>query len=81
MSHQRVHYERGCPVEVVIWWGPGNGPRNVLVRRSDGELVVRPFGGLRKDLPARHREGRRTAKIGGCPGPGAVGRVEVRPAG
>lgn len=24
------------------------GPRNVLIRRPDGELVVRPFRGLRR---------------------------------
>lgn len=25
-----------------------SGPRNVLIQRADGELVVRPFRGLRK---------------------------------
>lgn len=34
---------------VLIRWGPGGGPRNVLIRRSDGQLVVRPFRGLRKN--------------------------------
>jgi len=35
----RIYYERGEPVVVVIQWGPGGGPRNVLVRRADGSLV------------------------------------------
>ncbi|MEV5408584.1 hypothetical protein AB0K60_07075 [Thermopolyspora sp. NPDC052614] len=26
----------------------GTGPRNVLIRRAGGELVVRPFRGLRR---------------------------------
>jgi hypothetical protein len=44
---RRVYLERGRPVVVVARWN-GRGPRNVLVRREDGELVVRPFRGLRK---------------------------------
>jgi hypothetical protein len=44
----RTYLERGRPVVVVIRWGPGGGPRNVLVRRESGELVVRPFRGLRR---------------------------------
>lgn len=44
----RIYLERGRPVIVVIQWGPGGGPRNVLIRRDDGQLVVRPFRGLRK---------------------------------
>jgi acetyl esterase len=44
----RVYLERGCPVTVLIQWGPGGGPRNVLVRRESGELIVRPFRGLRR---------------------------------
>lgn len=44
----RTYLERGRPVEVLARWGPGGGPRNVLVRRLDGALVVRPFRGLRK---------------------------------
>jgi hypothetical protein len=43
----RTYLERGEPVVVVARWG-GEGPRNVLVRRSDGRLVVRPFRGLRR---------------------------------
>jgi hypothetical protein len=43
----RKYLERGAPVVVVARWG-GDGPRNVLVRRSDGRLVVRPFRGLRR---------------------------------
>ena len=37
---------RGRPVVVLVRWN-GKGPRNVLVRREDGRLVVRPFRGLR----------------------------------
>jgi hypothetical protein len=44
----RTYLERGRPVAVVTRWGPGGGPRNVLIRRDDGRLVVRPFRGLRK---------------------------------
>lgn len=44
----RTYLERGRPVVVVARWG-GNGPRNVLVRREDGTLVVRPFRGLRRE--------------------------------
>lgn len=35
------------PVSVLARWGPGGGPRNVLIRRADGSKVVRPFRGLR----------------------------------
>jgi hypothetical protein len=48
MSRQRIYYERGQPVEVITWWGPGGGPRNVLIERADGTRVVRPFRGLRR---------------------------------
>ena len=48
MTRRRVYYERGHPVEVLTWWGPGGGPHNVLIRRASGELLVRPFRGLRK---------------------------------
>jgi hypothetical protein len=44
----RTYLERGRPVVVLVRWGPGGGPRNVLIRREDGTLVVRPFRGLRK---------------------------------
>jgi acetyl esterase len=44
----RTYLERGQPVVVVARWG-GGGPRNVLVRRADGSLVVRPFRGLRRE--------------------------------
>ena len=46
-----MYLERGAPVVVLVQWRPGAGPgapRNVLVRRADGELVVRPFRGLRR---------------------------------
>jgi hypothetical protein len=43
----RVYFERGSPVTVLVQW-KGRGPRNVLIERVDGELVVRPFRGLRR---------------------------------
>ena len=46
-SRARFYLERGQPVEVLTWWA-GRGPRNVLIRRGDGQLVVRPFRGLRR---------------------------------
>ena len=42
----RRYLERGEPVTVERGWR-GKGPRNVLIRRADGSLVVRPFRGLR----------------------------------
>ena len=44
----RTYLERGSPVVVVVRWGAGGGPRNVLLQRADGSRVVRPFRGLRK---------------------------------
>lgn len=44
----RTYLERGHPVTLLIRWGPGGGPRNVLIRRADGTTVVRPFRGLRR---------------------------------
>ncbi|HEX4517941.1 MAG TPA: hypothetical protein VH063_00030 [Gaiellaceae bacterium] len=47
----KTYLERGEPVTVLIRWRPGSPkgtPRNVLIRRADGTLVVRPFRGLRK---------------------------------
>lgn len=32
-----------APVTVLVRWGTGGGPRNVLVQRDDGSLVVVPF--------------------------------------
>jgi hypothetical protein len=43
----RTYLERGQPVTVLRGWR-GAGPRNVLVQRGDGTLVVRPFRGLRR---------------------------------
>jgi len=43
----RDYLERGQPVQVLIGWR-GRGPRNVLVQRADGTVVVRPFRGLRR---------------------------------
>jgi hypothetical protein len=51
----RTYLEKGRPVVVLIRWGPGCGPRNVLIRREDGTLVVRPFRGLRR--PPTPQEG------------------------
>ena len=42
----KTYLERGRPVTVLVRWS-GRGPRNVLIRREDGSLVVRPFRGLR----------------------------------
>jgi acetyl esterase len=44
-----TYLERGSPVVVLVRadWKAG-GPRNVLIRRADGTLVVRPFRGLRR---------------------------------
>lgn len=36
----RSYLERGTPVTVLIRWGPGGGPRNVLIRRPSGQLAV-----------------------------------------
>ena len=43
----RVYLERGEVVTVLVRWG-GAGPRNVLIERAGGTLVVRPFRGLRR---------------------------------
>jgi hypothetical protein len=43
-----TYLERGHPVRVITRWGPGGGPRNVLIERGDGSRVVRPFRGLRR---------------------------------
>jgi acetyl esterase len=43
----RTYLERGQPVVVLVRWAHP-GLRNVLIRRSDGTLVVRPFRGLRR---------------------------------
>jgi acetyl esterase len=42
----KTYLEQGRPVIVLVRWH-GDGPRNVLVRRADGTVVVRPFRGLR----------------------------------
>jgi hypothetical protein len=46
----RTYLERGSPVVVLAKWA-GKGPRNVLIERQSGELVVRPFRGLRTSQP------------------------------
>ncbi len=43
---RKTYLERGRPVVVLARWS-GGGPRTVLIRRESGELVVRPFRGLR----------------------------------
>ena len=56
-----IYLEKGVPVEVLIkpTWGPRDtttgekirpGRLNCLIRRANGELVVRPFRGLRKPV-------------------------------
>ncbi len=42
----KTYLEKGRPVVVLCRWA-GQGIRNVLIRREDGTLVVRPFRGLR----------------------------------
>jgi acetyl esterase len=49
----RTYLERGEPVIVLARWS-GKGPRNVLIRRANGPLAVRPFRGLRKNDHAEH---------------------------
>ena len=50
----RTYLEQGRAIVVRIQWGLKSqgetygGPRNVLVERATGELVVRPFRGLRR---------------------------------
>lgn len=51
----RTYLERDNPVLVLVGWGPGGGPRNVLIRPADSTEVVRPFRGLRK--PPAHDAG------------------------
>jgi hypothetical protein len=62
----RIYLERGQPVTVVVQWRTGHqpvlsglvawlrpphrAPRNVLIRRASGVLVVRPLRGLRTQL-------------------------------
>lgn len=50
----KTYLERGRRVTVLIGWGPGGGPRNVLIERGDSSRVVRPFRGLRKILEVQH---------------------------
>jgi hypothetical protein len=46
---------REQPPTWLHWTAPARtAPRNVLIRRPDGEQVVRPFRGLRRD-PATAR--------------------------
>jgi acetyl esterase len=47
----RIYWEHGQPVVVLVSWD-GRGPRNVLIRRSDGTQVVRPFRVLRREAAA-----------------------------
>lgn len=44
----RTYIERGREVVVLKRWEGTQCPRNVLIRREDGTLVVRPFRGLRR---------------------------------
>jgi acetyl esterase len=38
----RTNLERGKPVTVLVGWGPGGRPRNVLIEREDGSRDIRP---------------------------------------
>jgi acetyl esterase len=78
----RTYLERGEPVVVmirwvtlppataaVIWHRPPrrNAPRNVLIERAPGTLVVRPFRGLRRcpdTPPPRHSLGLARRRVG-----------------
>jgi hypothetical protein len=44
----REYLLHGKAVRVLARWGPGGGPRNVLIELADGRRVVRPFRGLRR---------------------------------
>jgi hypothetical protein len=47
----RTYLERGQPVIVLCRSDyRRKSPRNVLIRRQDGSLTVRPFRGLRRNL-------------------------------
>lgn len=48
MNTRTEYTEKGQPVTILIRWRPTCKPRNVLIRRADGTLVVRPFRGLRR---------------------------------
>lgn len=40
---------RAQPASALVWHRPPrSAPRNVLIRRANGSLVVRPFRGLRR---------------------------------
>jgi hypothetical protein len=58
----RTYLERGKPVVVITQWHGKGCPKNVAIRRQDGQIVVRPFRGLRKpdaadSRPVRHPTG------------------------
>jgi len=42
---------RSNMVRIVFDPDKKSGPRNVLIQRADGSLIVRPFRGLRKPKP------------------------------
>jgi acetyl esterase len=43
----KTYLERRKPVVVLVRWGKGDDPRNVLIQREEGTTVVRPFRGLK----------------------------------
>ena len=47
----RSYLLAGDVVTVEVAWGPGAAVKNVLLRRPDGSITIRPFRGLRK-IPA-----------------------------
>ena len=49
---RRTYLLRGERVRVLVRWGPGGGPRNVLIELPNGRRVVRPFRGLRRQREA-----------------------------
>ena len=52
LARHRLPSKANPPAPVPSWlaWTvtPRSAPRNVLVRRESGDLVVRPFRGLRR---------------------------------
>jgi hypothetical protein len=49
----KTYLEHGKPVVVLVRWGKGGGPRNVLIQREHRTKVVRPFRALRNARKAR----------------------------
>lgn len=59
----RRYLLKGRPVTVLKRWGPGGGPRNVLIEREDGTRDVRPFRGVGSEVYCALKFGRRAVGI------------------